>query len=46
MPAVPGALELLEADAGVSGGTRRNAAWAQNFASFGPASAAAALAAQ
>jgi selenide,water dikinase len=36
VPVVPGALELLAAGAGISGGTRRNAAWAESFATFAP----------
>jgi selenide,water dikinase len=34
VPALDGVQELLEADAGASGGSRRNAAWAESFAVF------------
>lgn len=34
VPAIDGVQELLESDIGVSGGSRRNAAWAQSFARF------------
>ena len=34
VPALPGALELLEHDAGVSGGGQRNRAYADSFTTF------------
>lgn len=37
VPAVPGAPELLESGEGLSGGTRRNAAWTESFTRFGDA---------
>jgi selenide, water dikinase len=36
IPAIEGALGLLETDAAVSGGSRRNRAWAESFAGFDP----------
>lgn len=35
VPALAGVRELLEQELGVSGGARRNAAWAEGFATFG-----------
>jgi len=34
IPALPGVLELLEDDRALAGGSRRNRAWAEGFASF------------
>lgn len=34
VPALAGAQQLLAAEAGISGGTRRNAAWTESFARF------------
>jgi selenide,water dikinase len=34
VPALAGVQQLLAAEAGISGGTRRNAAWAESFARF------------
>ena len=36
VPALEGVQGLLESDAGISGGSRRNAQWSAGFASFGP----------
>jgi selenide,water dikinase len=36
VPVIEGARELLESDIGVSGGSRRNAAWAQSFTRYEP----------
>jgi selenide, water dikinase len=36
IPAIEGALELLASDKAVSGGSRRNRAWAEGFATFAP----------
>jgi selenide,water dikinase len=36
VPAIPGVLELLEGDQAVAGGTRRNRAYAEEFATFAP----------
>jgi selenide,water dikinase len=36
VPVVPGALDLLADGTGISGGTRRNAAWAAGFATVAP----------
>jgi selenide,water dikinase len=35
IPAIPGVLELLDDDLALAGGSRRNRAWAEGFASFG-----------
>ncbi|MFZ1997681.1 MAG: selenide, water dikinase SelD [Solirubrobacteraceae bacterium] len=40
VPVVEGAAALLEAGVGISGGTRRNAAWAESFTTFAPSVAA------
>jgi selenide, water dikinase len=36
VPALPGVEELLAGEQGISGGSRRNAAWAEGFATFMP----------
>ncbi len=36
VPAIPGVQALLEGEDGVSGGSKRNAEWAQSFATIGP----------
>jgi selenide,water dikinase len=36
VPAIPGVLDLLEEDRAVAGGTRRNRAYAETFATFAP----------
>jgi selenide,water dikinase len=40
VPVLDGAAELLTAGKGISGGTRRNAAWAESFTTFAPSVAA------
>jgi selenide,water dikinase len=40
VPVVEGAAELLKDGAGISGGTRRNAVWAESFTTFAPSVAA------